>query len=78
MFDELVVAKLPEELKAAVKDLLMLKEHASEFGTGTRIPELDRYIYEQIEVLQACAEQEENLKNDWDELEKFFRNTVMR
>ena len=49
----------------------------AELGLGPKIPEIDRYIREQMEQLQTAADKAENLRNDWTGLEKFFRRAVL-
>ena len=77
LFDDLVKAGLQDDLAPVVADLLRVKKETSELGTGPKIPELDRYIQEQMEILQAAADKMENRRNDWDVLEEFFRAAVM-
>ena len=78
MFEELMDAQLPEALRPAVQDLLKLKKETSELGAGSHIPVLDAFISEQLESLKTIAAQEENRKNDWDALEKFFADALER
>ena len=76
MFDELVDAELDPDLLPVVEDLLKVKKETSELGTGPKIPVLDAYIREQMELMQNAADKAENRKNDWDKLEEFFRSAV--
>ena len=76
LFDELVKAELQPDMLPIVEELVRIKKANSELGTGPKIPELDQYLREQLEVVQAAADRAENRKNDWDRLEEFFRNTV--
>ena len=76
MFDELVQAQLPADLLPAVENLLAVKTRTSELGTGPRIPELDAYIREQMELMQKAADSAENRKNDWSKLEEYFSSAV--
>lgn len=78
MFDELIAAELPAELSETVQDLLDKKKGAPELGASRKVPELDRYIVEQIDVLREVAEGEENRKNTWEELDTFFLETVTK
>ena len=77
LFDELVEAELAPELRPAVDELLRVKKETSELGTGPKIPESDRYIREQLDVIRAAADAADNGRNDWQELEDFFRSAVM-
>lgn len=77
LFDELVSSELHPELLPVVKNLVRVKKETSELGTGPKIPELDQYIREQMELMQKAADKAENLKNDWSKLEEFFRSTVL-
>lgn len=77
MFDELVKAELRPDLLPIVEELVRVKRETSELGTGPMIPELDRYIREQMELMQEAADEAENRKNDWDKLEEFFRRAVL-
>ena len=77
LFDDLVKAELQDDLAPVVSDLLRVKKETSELGTGPKIPELDRYIQDQMEILQEAAEKAENRKNDWRKLEEFFRDAVL-
>lgn len=77
MFDELVEAELQPDLLPVVEELLRVKKETSELGTGPKIPELDIYIREQMELMQEAADKAENHKNDWDRLEEFFRSSVL-
>lgn len=77
MFDELVEAELNPALLPVVEDLLKVKKETSELGTGPKIPVLDAYIREQMELMQNAADKAENRKNDWDKLEEFFRSAVL-
>ena len=77
LFDDLVSAELPSELIPAVEELLRIKKETPEIGTGPQIPEINRFISEQLELLQTAAEQAEYKRNDMAELEEFFRETVM-
>jgi predicted nucleotidyltransferase len=76
LFDQLMEAELPTDLLQIVQGLVDVKRQTPELGNGTRIPELDAYIQEQLEELQCIAEQEENRKNDWEKLDEFFRMAV--
>lgn len=78
MFDELMENELPQKLHSAVQDLLQVKKQTSELGVGRRIPELDAYIKEQLEDLRQKAEQEENLKNEWNVLNEFFQSALSK
>lgn len=76
MFDELVEAELPCNLLGNVQDLLDKKKGAPELGVSPKVPELDLYITEQLDVLREIAEKEENSKNTWEKLDAFFLETV--
>ena len=78
LFDQLVESQLPGELLPAVEELLAAKKETSELGTGAHVPELDAFMQEQITELRVLAEQEENKKNTWEELDAFFRMAVMK
>lgn len=78
LFDELINTELQTDMLPEVQELLRIKKETSELGTGPKIPELDKYIREQMEILQDAADRAENRKNDWDGLEEFFRNAVMK
>ena len=77
LFDELIEAELRPDLLTVVEELVRVKKEISELGTGPKIPELDRYIREQMELMQEAADKAENRKNDWDKLEGFFRSAVL-
>jgi len=77
LFDDLIEAELRPELWPMVEELVRIKKETSELGTGPKIPELDRYIREQMELLQEAADKAENQKNDWNRLEEFFRNSLL-
>lgn len=77
LFDDLVSAELPAELLPVVQDLHRRKKETPEIGTGPQIPEINRFIREQMELLTTAAEQAEYKRNDMKELEAFFRETVM-
>ena len=77
LFEELVEAELSPDLLPAVKELVKVKKETSELGTGPKIPELDKYIREQMELMQEAADKAENRKNDWAKLEEFFRSAVL-
>ena len=76
LFDDLVRAQLPLDLLPAVDELVRIKKGTSELGTGPKIPELDRYIREQITLLEEEAGRAENRRNDWNQLEEFFQGSV--
>ena len=76
MFDDLVKAELQQDMLPIVEDLLRVKKETSELGTGPKIPALDKYIREQMELMQEAADKAENRKNDWIKLEEFFRKAV--
>lgn len=75
-FDDLVNAELQPDLLPAVEKLVRVKKETSELGMGSKLPELDQYIREQMDLMQEAADKAENRKNDWDRLEEFFRNAV--
>lgn len=77
LFDDLVEAELEPNLLSIVDELVRVKKETSELGTGSKNPKLDKYIREQLELMQEAADKAENRKNDWDKLEVFFRNTVL-
>ena len=77
LFDDLVAAKLPADLKPTVADLVELKKGTPEIGTGKQITELNNYITTQLAELEAAAGRVENRKSGWDELEDYFRSAVM-
>jgi predicted nucleotidyltransferase len=77
LFDDLVSAELQPELLPVVEELVRIKKETSELGTGPKIPELDQYIREQMELMQDAADKAENRKNDWGRLEEFFRSAVL-
>ena len=77
LFDELVAAELRPDLLPVVEELVRVKKETSELGTGPKIPELDKYIREQMELMQQAAYKAENRKNDWGKLEEFFRSAVL-
>lgn len=77
LFNELVSAELQPELLPMVEELVRVKRETSELGTGPKIPELDQYIREQMELMEEAADREANRKNDWSKLEKFFRSAVL-
>ena len=76
LFDELVEAELPATLLGSVQELLEKKKGTPEIGTAPKMPEFDRYIVEQLDVLREIAEGEDNRKNSWDELDAFFLEAV--
>lgn len=78
LFEDLIEAELPVDLKPMVADLVNIKKGTPEIGVGNKIPEIDKYLREQIEILQNEAKHVENLKNDWNRLEDFFLNAVLR
>ncbi len=78
LFEQLVESQLPRELLPAVEELLAAKKETSELGTGAHVPELDAFMQEQITELRVLAEQEENKRNTWEELDAFFRMAVMK
>ena len=77
LFRDLIDAELPADLLPSVEELIRVKTETSELGLGPKIPEIDRYIREQMEQLQTAADKAENLRNDWTGLEKFFRRAVL-
>ena len=77
LFDDLVAAKLPADLKPTVAGLVELKKGTPEIGTGKQITELNNYITTQLAELEAAAGRVENRKSGWDELEDYFRSAVM-
>ena len=64
-------------LRPVTEELVRIKMETSELGTGSKITELNKYIIEQLELLQEAADRAENRKNDWDLLEGFFRKAVL-
>ena len=76
LFDKLVEAELQPDMMPVVDELIRIKRETSELGTGPKIPELDAYLREQMELLQTIADRTENRKNSWDKLEEFFRHAV--
>ena len=60
-----------------MEELVRVKKETSELGNRPKIPELDQYIREQMELMQKAADKAENRKNDWGELEEFFRSAVL-
>lgn len=77
LFDDLVSAELPPELLPIVEELLAVKRETPELGTGPQIPEINRFISEQIDILKDIADKKEYKRNDLEELEDFFREVVM-
>ena len=77
LFDDLIEAELESNLLPIVNELVRVKKETSELGTGSKIPEIDKYIREQLELMQETADKAENRKNDWEKLEEYFRNTVL-
>ena len=77
IFDELVSAELDPDMVPLVEELVRVKRETPELGNGAKIPELNEYLLEQIEMIQAAADSAENRKNDWDKLEEFFRSMVL-
>lgn len=75
--EELNIRDVQDIDEKVVEELVRIKKETSELGTGDKIPELDRYLREQIEALQVEADKAENRKNDWNRLEEFFRGAVI-
>ena len=78
LFDELVQAELRQDMLPVVEELVRVKKATPEIGRGPKIPELDAYITEQIELIQEAADRAENIRNDWTRLEDFFLDAVMK
>ncbi len=76
LFDELVKAEMEPGLQTVVEELVRIKKGTPEIGAGPKIPEIDEYLKEQLDILQDAANKAENRKNDWDKLEDFFRRAV--
>ncbi|MBQ6388452.1 MAG: nucleotidyltransferase domain-containing protein [Mogibacterium sp.] len=77
LFDDLVRVELRPDLLPVVEELVRVKKQTSELGIGPKIPELDAYIREQMDLMQTAADRAENRKNDWNRLEEFFREAVL-
>ena len=76
LFDDLVETELPPEMRPVVEDLLALKKETSELGTGPQIPEINKFIAEQMDLIREAAEKTEYQRNDREKLEVFFRDAV--
>lgn len=77
LFDDLVSTELDPAMLPAVEELLRIKKETPELGTGPRIPELNDYLVEQMELVKEEADKAEPRRNEWDKLEAFFLSAVM-
>lgn len=76
LFPELVEAELPMKLRPIIDELLKMKKLAPEIGVVPRIEALDEFIRKEVENIKQVAEVEASVKNDWEQLDKFFWEQV--
>lgn len=77
LFSELVDAELPEVLMPVINELLEKKKVMPEMGIAKKIKVLDEFIESELIRVKEAADQEENLKIGWDELDRLFRSAVL-
>lgn len=78
LFSELVKEELPQELYNTIQQLLKMKQDTSEMGISSKIPELDEFIDKEFILIKKAADEAESITRDWDLLNKFFYNQVMK
>lgn len=72
-FEELVKAQLPAELLPVVETLVAAKKRAGEKAEGPRIPELDRYLEEELRHVREKADGLPPApKKDWEGLDALY------
>ena len=78
LFDDLLSSVLEDDMKEAVKDLLVKKVTMSESDKAPRIDNINDYIVKNIDYYKNLLESMEDDKNpDWDDLEQVFRGVVL-
>lgn len=75
-FDDLVEEELPKSLKPYVSELLKMKKSTKEIDNVKQIPELNKYIEEQLEYFKNKADELSVNEKNWDELNEMFINLV--
>lgn len=78
LFSELLDAELPKELRPVIDELLEMKQRIPEMGLAPRIKALDDFIEAQFELIKQAADAEEPIKSDWNLLDEFFVEQVVR
>lgn len=76
LFEELAESELEEDIRPVVKRLTELKKQTSELGAGKRINALNSYIEKNIAEIRGFVENCEYRRNDWDDLNRVFRQIV--
>lgn len=76
LFSELVEAELPDNLKDIINHLLDMKQKMPEMGLASKIKELDEFIEEELDIVKKAADETENVRNDWEPLNKYFYDVV--
>lgn len=77
LFPELASAELPEHLRPVVDHLLELKIESPEIKEIPRIDSLNEYLDSSIdEIKTRVASINEDHNNDWNELNRFFLQTI--
>lgn len=76
LFSELL-AKLPTELEQSVDNLLEMKQVMPEMGLAPKIGILDDFIEEELNLIKAKAEEEQEKKVDWIRINKFYRDQIL-
>ena len=72
-FEKLVKAQLPAELLPVVETLVAAKKRAGEKAEGPRIPELDRYLEEELRHVREKADGLPPApKKDWEGLDALY------
>ena len=73
LFSELKASVLEADMQPVIDNLLQIKQHLPESGMGEKIPELNRWIDENMEKLKQQADALPNDKNkDWNALNQVF------
>lgn len=76
LFDDLVAAKLENDLKPELTRLLELKKTLPEMGMAPKIQILNDYIERVMPEIKSIAERVEDTSPDWDVLNALFLRIV--
>lgn len=73
LFSELVSAVAEESIKPVISELVRIKTGTPETATGKRIPELDKFIEDNItNIKKYASSMPDDRKNNWTEINEMF------
>lgn len=77
LFEELIKEQLPDCMKKAVEEMLVIKVESAEKEFRPQIPEIRDFIKAEIErISDMIKEKEDNRNTDWEPLNKIFLEIV--